>query len=58
VFGALYVGIATAIHAMIVVLASQLRPWLVEGARHRWTRRLLSIALALVAVWLAWSTRR
>ncbi len=58
VFGVLYVGVATAIHAGVVTLAAQLRPWLVEGPRQRRTRRLLSVALALMAVWLAWSTRR
>src|SRR3954464_4447657 len=31
VFGALYVGVATAVHGSIVVLAAQLRPWLLEG---------------------------
>jgi threonine/homoserine/homoserine lactone efflux protein len=58
VFGVLYVGVATAIHAGVVTLAAQLRPWLIEGPRQMWTRRILSIALALMAVWLAWSTRR
>ncbi len=58
VFGVLYVGVATAIHAGVVMLAAQLRPWLIEGPRQMWTRRILSIALALMAVWLAWSTRR
>ena len=57
-FGVLYVGIATAIHATIVVLAGQLRPWLVEGRRQRLIRRILSVALAFVAVWLIWTTRR
>ncbi len=58
VFGILYVGIATAVHAAIVVLAAQLRPWLVEGARQHKARRLLSVLLALVAIWLAWTTQR
>jgi threonine/homoserine/homoserine lactone efflux protein len=58
IFGVLYVGIATAIHAAIVTLAAQLRPWLVEGPRQKIVRRILSIVLALVAVWLAVSTRR
>ncbi len=58
IFGFLYVGIATAIHSTIVVLAAQLRPWLVEGPRQQMVRRVLSVVLALVAVWLAWSTRR
>ncbi len=58
VFGILYVGIATGIHAGIVVLAAQLRPWLVSGPRQIVARRALSILLALVAIWLAWATRR
>jgi len=58
VFGALYVGIATAVHGTIVVLAAQLRPWLVEGPRQQTVRRTLSVVLALVAIWLAWTTRR
>lgn len=58
VFGVLYVGVATAVHAAIVTMAAQLRPWLVEGPRHRLVRRILAVVLALVAVWLAWSTRR
>ena len=58
VFGILYVGIATAVHGTIVVLAAQLRPWLVEGPRQQIVRRILSVVLALVAIWLAWTTRR
>jgi threonine/homoserine/homoserine lactone efflux protein len=58
VFGILYVGIATGIHASIVVLAAQLRPWLVSGPRQIVMRRALSVVLALVAIWLAWTTRR
>ena len=58
VFGALYVGIATAVHGTIVVLAAQLRPWLVAGPRQQTMRRALSVVLALVAIWLAWTTRR
>jgi threonine/homoserine/homoserine lactone efflux protein len=58
VFGSLYVGIATAVHASIVVLAAQLRPWLVEGPRQQTVRRILAVLLALVAIWLAWATRR
>jgi threonine/homoserine/homoserine lactone efflux protein len=58
VFGILYVGIATAVHASIVALAAQLRPWLVEGPRQQTVRRVLSAVLALVAIWLAWTTRR
>jgi len=58
VFGALYVGVATAVHGSIVALAAQLRPWLVQGPRQQTVRRVLSVTLALVAIWLAWTTRR
>ena len=58
VFGSLYVGIATAVHASIVVLAAQLRPWFVEGPRQQTVRRILAVLLALVAIWLAWATRQ
>ena len=56
--GTIYVAIATAIHAGIVLLAGQLRPFLVSGGRHRLVRRTLALALVLVAAWLAWTTRR
>jgi threonine/homoserine/homoserine lactone efflux protein len=57
-FGTIYVAIATVIHASIVMLASQLRPWLMTGSRQNTIRRVLSVALVLVAAWLAWTTRR
>ena len=56
--GAIYVAIATTIHAGIVLLASQLRPFLLSGSRHKLVRRMLACALVLVAAWLAWTTRR
>ncbi len=56
--GAVYVAIATTIHASIVLLASQLRPLLIGGGHKRAVRRILAFALVLVAAWLAWSTRR
>jgi threonine/homoserine/homoserine lactone efflux protein len=57
-FGIVYVAIATIIHASIVMLASQFRPWLMTGSGQTTVRRILSLALVLVAVWLAWTTRR
>jgi threonine/homoserine/homoserine lactone efflux protein len=57
-FGIVYVAIATVIHASIVVLAGQLRPWLINGSRQKAIRRILSVALVGVAAWLAWTTRR
>jgi threonine/homoserine/homoserine lactone efflux protein len=56
--GAIYVAIATTIHASIVLLAGQLRPLLMSGSRHKSVRRMLAVALVLVAAWLAWTTRR
>ena len=56
--GAIYVAIATTIHASIVLLASQLRPLLIAGTHENTVRRILAFALVLVAAWLAWSTRR
>jgi threonine/homoserine/homoserine lactone efflux protein len=56
--GAIYVAIATTIHASIVLLAGQLRPFLLSGSRHKRGRRMLACALVLVAAWLAWTTRR
>lgn len=58
VLGSLYVGIATIVHATIVLMAVQLKPWLIDGKRRDITRRTLSVVLALVAMWLAWTTGR
>jgi threonine/homoserine/homoserine lactone efflux protein len=56
--GAIYIAIATTIHASIVLLANQLRPLLIARTRENTIRRILAFALVFVAVWLAWSTRR
>ena len=56
--GAIYVAIATTIHASIVLLANRLRPLLIARSGQTPVRRGLAIALALVAAWLAWSTRQ
>jgi threonine/homoserine/homoserine lactone efflux protein len=56
--GAVYIAIATAIHASIVLLAGQLRPFLMSRSRNKLVRRILSFALVLVAAWLAWTTRQ
>jgi len=55
---AVYVAIATAIHALIVILASRLRGFVEDPARMRPIRRVLAVALAGVAIWLGWSTAR
>lgn len=54
----LYVAIATAIHLAIVLLASNARAFLASRISTQRLSRTLSIMLALVAVWLAFATRR
>jgi threonine/homoserine/homoserine lactone efflux protein len=56
--GAVYVAIASTIHASIVLLAGQLRLWLITGSHKKAIRRILSFALLMVAAWLVWTTRR
>jgi threonine/homoserine/homoserine lactone efflux protein len=53
-----YVAIATAIHGGIVLLAGLAQPILQDPVREQWSRRILSVLLALVALWFAWSTQR
>lgn len=53
-----YVVVATLVHGMIVVLAGTLEPFLNDPRRERIARRLLSVLLALVALWFGWSTAR
>ncbi|MEO3387011.1 LysE family translocator [Mesorhizobium sp. CAU 1741] len=55
---AIYVGVATLIHAGIVLLAGAATPFLTDERRERTARRTLSALLALVALWFAWSTAR
>ena len=53
---AIYVAIATTIHAFIVILANSVRGLVARSGRMKAVRRLLALALAGVAVWLAWAT--
>lgn len=53
----LYVGIATAIHVLIVVFAGTFHRFLDDPKTSLWVRRGLALALALTAVWFGWSTR-
>jgi len=55
---AIYVGVATFVHAVIVLLAGALEPFLNDPRRERFARRSLSTLLAAVALWFAWSTAR
>ena len=52
-----YVLIATAIHLAIVTLSGTLAPVLERGAGRVVVARFMAIALACVALWLAWATR-
>ena len=54
---AVYVAVATAIHAAIVGLAGTAQTLLEDQKKRLILRRALSIALAFVAVWFAWKTR-
>ena len=55
---AVYVAVATIVHAAIVMLAGALEPLLNDPLRERLARRALSAPLAAVALWFAWSTAR
>lgn len=55
---AIYVAIATLVHAMIVLFAAGLRPFIVEGPHETLARRFLALSLGAVAIWFFWSTRR
>lgn len=54
---ALYVGIATAVHILIVIFAGSFHHFLDDPKRSLWLRRVLALALALTAIWFGWSTR-
>lgn len=53
----IYVAVATTIHAAIVTAAGAAQYWLDDPVRERWLRRTLSLTLAIVALWFAWTTR-
>jgi len=53
----IYVAIATSVHSTIVTLAGATRPWLEQGHREIVARRVLSLLLAVIAVWLFTATR-
>jgi threonine/homoserine/homoserine lactone efflux protein len=52
-----YVAIATLVHSTIVLLAGAARPWLENEARSRMARRILSLLLAGIAIWLLIATK-
>lgn len=51
-----YVAIATGVHAGVVTLAGLARP-LLAGRASLWIGRAFALALGVIALWLAWSTR-
>ncbi len=53
----IYVAIATLVHSTIVLLAGTARPWLENEARSRIARRVLSLLLAAIAIWLFIATK-
>ena len=55
---AIYVGIATAIHLIIVLLASRLQTVIATPEKRRTVRRVLAVLLAAIAVWFAFSMNR
>ena len=55
---AIFVIIATLIHAVIVLSASRLRAVIVDPVRIRRVRRSLALALVGIAIWFAFSTTR
>jgi len=55
---AVYVAVATLVHAGIVAVAGALEPFLNNARYETIARRSLSALLALVAVWFGWSTAR
>lgn len=55
---AIYVAVATLVHAVIVLLASRLQGLIRTPQNRRTVRRVLAVLLAGIAVWLAASTGR
>jgi threonine/homoserine/homoserine lactone efflux protein len=52
-----YVVIATAVHSLIVLLGGTAREFLNNRRRRLIARRVLSLALAAIAFWFAWTTQ-
>lgn len=55
---AIYVGIATSIHLVIVLLASRLQRVIATAEQRRTVRRVLAVLLAAIAIWFAFSPSR
>ncbi|WP_218939496.1 LysE family translocator [Sphingorhabdus profundilacus] len=51
-----YVGIATVIHLVIVILAGSAHDWLTQGDCQHLIRRIFAVMIALIALWFLRST--
>ncbi len=58
VLSLIYVTIATLVHSAVVLLANGARPWLEDERRSTIVRRVLSLLLLGIAVWLFVTTRQ
>jgi threonine/homoserine/homoserine lactone efflux protein len=52
----IYVAVATAVHSAVVLLAHTARPWLEDQERSVIIRRVFSLLLAAIAIWLLLAT--
>ncbi|HEX2818410.1 MAG TPA: LysE family translocator [Phenylobacterium sp.] len=61
ILGAIHIAISVMVHASIVMAAGSARPaieaW-TAGSGRRWLERGFALALATIALWLAWETSR
>ena len=53
-----YITIATAIHTAVVISANAIRPSIEKRANTMLIRRIMSVLLAVIAIWLFYTTRR
>ncbi len=56
VLSAIYVAVATAVHAGLVAAAGAAQGWLADEARAAMVRRGMALALLGVAAWVIWKT--
>jgi threonine/homoserine/homoserine lactone efflux protein len=54
---AIYVAVATAVHSAVVLLADTARPWLEDQERSVIIRRVFSLLLVAIAIWLLFATQ-
>ena len=53
---AVYVAVATLVHAGLVTAAGTAHGWLSDAARERRVRRVMALSLVGVAIWVIWKT--